>query len=658
MLITRGHLFAALTTALCLSATTAHPGNAESIYLEDFPDPAGAMLSNEIVAIMAPGLTDCPPPQGNWGADKALGKIGGVEPPGSATVCVYKGDDDPAFIQNLEDGGLLDRFGMDMLAVVPAAPEPVLKPLIWRPLLDHFESQAGKVPLFIAHGEPTVWLSVIDTTPTRDKDPELYPGRAGHGHSLLNMAKNLLCATPTGECISRLTSRLALAYYVDPDYPHDIVRDVTSGGDFGSMLDLARAIHDEVAAWQDEDPHSRLILNLSVGWDARYGGLETKPSDMPAPVELVYRAIRDAACRGALIVAAAGNDVGGSVPGGAWLPAAWHARARPDRATCEALVGKALDPDDFPGGVTVPLVESFSGVRWDSRQLSNASPASESQIVFYADHAVAEDRSNKPTKMLTGSSVSALLASVTAAAVSYYWDDLPRYKIMQFLYQSGRDLGRPADLCFGAQCPENDTAPSVRWTSLCRALTAACPSSSLSCHSLPGCDTLGKSPPDLPSNLGGVFEDSTPMPESLSAWELTEAHVPDPICGVAEQSFHPDWWGHPINPCPGRQRFNHYLVRPSVQPGPQSIPCPSCVFLLGDDTLLIEIDPDFREELTEATLTACGNSYRLPFAQPLYGGDKASFHSVGVLPSCTDPVKLSFTVGGLSSTFDPILVIP
>ena len=660
MSITRGHLFAALITALVCHGMAPTLGVAESIYLEEFPDPENAMISNQIVAIRAQGLEFCPKPYlGDWQISQALDDIGGVQSPDSSPVCFYQGED-VSQIDALVNDGLLVRYGMNMAAVVGAGTE-VLKPKIWRPLLAHFESQAGKVPLTLIPGTPKVRLAVIDTVPTQDQKPWQVPGRSGHGHSLINMAKNLLCSTPAGDCISHLTSRLALTYYVDPIDPTIIRNDPIGGGEFGGFVELAQAINREVAAWVDEAPDSRLILNLSIGWDGRFGGLQNQPSKMPAAIEMVYKAITDAACRGALIITAAGNDVGGPATGDAWLPAQWGNRTRPDQATCEAKLGTSLDPTIFPSGLNVPLLYRFSGLRWDGEPLSNAIPGTESQLTFYADHAVAEYPADTPTKILTGSSVSALVASATAAAVSYYWPDPPYPKIMESIYHAGTDMGRQAELCQGIDCPDSNMGPQVHLGNVCSALTALCSTVSIECPSLPPCDPLGSEAPGI--SFQQLYDDfSVLTPPSLNARDLTGGHVPPSLCDVDEQNFRLDL-GIPANPCPERQRFSA-LIRPWVREGPGDVPCPSCAFERigggGFGRLLIEIGTSWTEPLTEPTLVACGNSYRLPLLSgaPLNGGDRMIVENVGVPWPCPGPMKLTFTVRGQLSSTDPILVLP
>ncbi len=649
--------FTLLIMTLCLNASAARG---------DGLDLRNVTIPGRYVVELAAGIGSCIPLP-NWSASKVFYAVAGTNgappaiEPAIDRFCVYEGDD--ANVGDLvteRDNGSFARLEPDFYPVVGAAqpPDPVLEPLTWVALQEQFHHQAGRVPLDIISGNTKPQVVVIDTAPTRSHEPERHPGRSGHGHALLNMAKSLLCATSTGDCVSDLTSRLALAYYRDSD-TGDIVRDEVGGGDMGSLVDLARAIQGAVAEWLDGAERPRLIVNLSVGWDARRGGLEPTPDTMPLAIEIVYRALENLSCHGGLAVTTTGND-GGTDALGAWLPGHWEDRPAPDLAVCEAALGRSLDPADFPAsgdGFYNSLVMSLSGHRYDRRPLSNASPESQARIAAYGQAATVESHvSGVPTRNLTGTSVSTLVASAAVAAMSYYLWDSPLFKIRELLYASGHDLGRPADFCLGATCSQDDSAWTVRSINVCAALTRACQDTSLPCPSLPVCEGPDDVPPDLPTEIIGIFDGIEPPPETINGLFLTADFPLQPPCHRGIQYYDPAD-GLPSNPCP-RDQVATSLGNP-VQTAPATIPCPTCPLYQFSQSLLIEIDPEFEGQLSDPTLIACGNRYSLPIPS-LSAGSRIHVQNIFVQPGC-HPVKLSFMVSsatGVSSIVNPILVVP
>jgi hypothetical protein len=97
------------------------------------------------------------------------------------------------------------------------------------------------------------------------------------------------------------------------------------GGFFGYQSQLAASLQAAVSDWKahnagaaaaDETPHERLVINVSLGWEPIYGGAvpAAGPAGLAPPVRAVYDALQHAACNGALVFAAAGNDPGGRRP--------------------------------------------------------------------------------------------------------------------------------------------------------------------------------------------------------------------------------------------------------------------------------------------------------------------------------------------------------
>src|SRR5262249_30891555 len=130
------------------------------------------------------------------------------------------------------------------------------------------------------------------------------------------------------------------------------VRDVAAGGTHGSPKDVAAAIYQAVVTGKSVGGIPNVVINLSVGWEPQWasGFVDTKRSafgTLRAATTAVYEAIRFASCRGALVVAAAGNTGIGKT--GPMYPAAWELQPAPGLANTECDDVPAQDRQ--PAGV-------------------------------------------------------------------------------------------------------------------------------------------------------------------------------------------------------------------------------------------------------------------------------------------------------------------
>ncbi|MCU0664165.1 MAG: hypothetical protein MUC50_17785 [Myxococcota bacterium] len=253
---------------------------------------------------------------------------------------------------------------------------------------EEFRKQVGRIDLPLAHpavGAAKPWLTVVDDLPTSQAPASISASERNgkHGHTLANMARDLLCKDDTANdatCVASVRSRLALAHKCfdsamnlgkdcqvkttrdgkaidssanrkggfsdtgilqDRDWLRDLVlRTMNKGGHVGFPGDVAEAINDEVDAWRSLNVNTRpsLILNLSLGWLPSSGGTQLNLDDMPIEMQAVYRALEKASCYGAIVVAAGGNRLFG--PGefdGPWLPAAWEKRRAPSHWECSTM---------------------------------------------------------------------------------------------------------------------------------------------------------------------------------------------------------------------------------------------------------------------------------------------------------------------------------
>lgn len=649
--------------------------------------PGSAAFDQRWLGRKTPGGGPCPEPSPGdptWRTESLFAPLpanGGVlvVPPALADFCLYQSDGmvagtDLARLKALFTNGLLLELEPDLLAVSAASPG-LLASRLWPALRDQLDEQAGRSPLGIGGGAVPVRLAVLDTEPTGPHKTPLFRGRSAHGYTLLAMAEHLLCAGlgPGSRCPAFLTARLGLPFYRDGDGV--IVHDEVGGGELGSLASLARAVQAEAKEWSLhalEGQH--LVLNLSLGWDRRYGGWQPSPGDMPLAMRAVLRALEDARCRGALIVAAAGNHIGGPAApeaDGPWFPGGWERQAALDHSACEAALGVALDPSHFPAAnAYTPLVYAAAGLQGDGAPLTNASPTSAPRLAAFADHAVVEGHQpGQPTAILTGSSVAALLTSAAAAAV---WSQLPALgpaQVMDLLYAAGDPLGRQADVCLagpeGVGCAPHGQGYEARRISLCTALHQACSEPLAACvQAPPTCMPWRPAEPDVEMAFL-AFAAQTPARES--AILLTAPYPAAPPCGTWDLSFDPDA-GKPLDPCPHRQ-YRTAEARPWIRPAPESVPCSTCAICLSTLELLIEIDPVFAGRLSHPTLEICGTSYSLPLTE-LTPGSRVLIEQLQlsttsppstpppIPPPTSCPMTLSFTVDDRISVLNPLLVVP
>lgn len=625
----------------------ASAGAAAGVIVDPPSDPDTLRSAWRYVGVKAdPDAPTCPDPSPRAGWTTA-DMFPGTDNRLLSRFCVYE---NAGALPMAPDIPGLVRLDRDAMAVRPLG--GVLATALAPAAEAHFKSQVGDFELPLTGGQ-RVRLAVVDTAATRESGGENYPGTSPHGYTLLNMARRLTCAGPSDTaCVAQVSSRLALGWECfDRKQLDASCRNPTEGGLFGLIGEMAQAVHSEVRRWKAVGPQ-RLALNLSIGWDPSLGGLEVLRSDMPAPVAAVYAALEDAVCRGAWVVAAAGNREGGPTPEqGPILPAAWETRAAPSFATCSAL-GVSPQPADFPGpfGGTPyrPLVSAVAGLRADDGRVFNSRTASSPRLAAFADHALVTTLGGAPSSDLTGSSVAALVVSAASAAASYYRPGLKPYEVLEEVYGGARDLLRPADFCLGGSpCPA--PGQNVHRVDLCGTLAYACRAGGPFCPApLPPCAAA------LPLDLSAV--DLTAFRQGALAIDLlalTSAYDPVPECRLEKLDHAPG--EVPVDPCPHWQYYPRSPAR-ATEPQPGSYPCPNCLYDQSTGELYVEIDDTYEGELSGATLKCAGKTWGLGGPEPWVAGDTAVIEGV----SCAgdETVLVSFTVDGADSASSTVLVEP
>ena len=343
--------------------------------------------------------------------------------------------------------------------------------------------------------------------------------------------------------------------------PAGIRRD-PDGGHWGFLGDIAWGIGLAAAR---KPPGRRQILNLSVGWNSELGDL----SSSRPHVRAVHDALRFARCRGALLIAAAGNTRGHRrPPEGPLVPGAWQTLPAPTEQECL---------DDF-GVVTEaplqgPLVYAVSAVDAYDRFLSITPPGARAPLAAPGLQVFVTDPNPPvgppPVGPQTGTSGATAAASALAAIAWRYYPELRPDQIMEKVAAAAVELPAAADFCFGAGA----CAP-VRRLSACGLIQAACQDGR--CSDAPACQPdqpRGPALPDPPTQ--GDEEDA---PETVANRRMLPLGFPQPpedpcgsTCGLGEvtnlraargggAAGAPLQLRLPINPNLSRYKFTAYRL--------------------------------------------------------------------------------------------------
>jgi hypothetical protein len=232
---------------------------------------------------------------------------------------------------------------------------------------------------------------------------------------------------------------------------------------------VALAIYEAVERWRrrrlaDPTAAARLVINLSIGWE---------PSTSPRAPDLALRAaLEHAACHGALVFAAAGNEVLSSCEDhrGPLTPASFETLPAPTAEQCQAFefVGDLGPEHPIFAMHPRPLVYAVGGVDERGRALTNARVGGRPRLAATASNASAIGPDGAYTMTLSGSSVAVAVASGAAALIWSYRPSLRPDELVELLHQTGWNSEVRAD--FGLPGPTAD----IRRLSICAALERAC----------------------------------------------------------------------------------------------------------------------------------------------------------------------------------------
>ncbi len=302
---------------------------------------------------------------------------------------------------------------------------------------------------------------------------------------------------------------------------------------------------------------------------------------MSAPVRAVHAALFRAKCRGALVVAAAGNDPTLEGRSGPMLPAGWARLPNPTATQCECIQeGCERWPlrEGEEGDDDSPFVASVGGVDLLDQPLPVSRRGSQGDLVAPAALVPAKNTYTNSTEVRSGTSIASVRVAATAALLWGQRPGLAGHRVLEYIYQSGVPLQIDANICpRGQHCRE--------------------------VHRLSVCDALG---------LIGVLSRCTPAKSAYSSqdWNnfidamntqqllthfgsgvpqffATSATIAaqNPACGTHTLSI-----TSTVNyPCPSEQ-VPPAALWPDVGPQPEDPMCPSCAYSSSGEMAYVAID--------------------------------------------------------------------
>jgi hypothetical protein len=513
-------------------------------------------------------------------------------------------------------------------------------------LASSYYAQIGRLqplPLRSVNGVSTspdeIRVGVVDSTPRGPDDGEADVGTDDHGFGVGRIVRELACPLypNLGEvCVGQASNHLALPRRTLA------VADRDDGGYFGFFGEVATAIFGSVGAWDRHNAlggvqQPRLVINLSLGWDSTWGGeVGGTATPMTPPVRAVYDAIYAAHCRGALIIAAAGNTIDGPNPTqGPMYPGGWEQVPGPSKAECESFLGGPINEVPYKIFKNTPayrpLLYAVGGVRPDDRPLDNAREGGTPRLVAPAFMAVST-LGGSQTDALTGSSVAAAAVSGTAATLWGYRARLTAHEVMDRIYTNAVSLSPSAVGGIGraefCMAPNVCNTLNVKRLDACAALKATCAGGAEKCPTVPVVCAAKR------LKFKGKMPSLAPVQPALDALQGSACTDPTGVCTFDATTLGTVVQANPANctreataillrgpgeagawpddPCP-RVQFPNGSALPAAGPQPGVDPCPDCSLSLNGLTKKwtanLAISLDYAgTSLTNGTLQVKSNS--------------------------------------------------
>jgi hypothetical protein len=216
-------------------------------------------------------------------------------------------------------------------------------------------------------------------------------------------------------------------------------------------------------------------------------------------------------------------------------------------------------------------VWAVGGVGRNHQPLANARSGSTPPLVAYGDHATVQVSDYLWTDTLTGTSVSAVVASSIAAVVWHLRPELTAPQVMALLQASGQDLGRRAEL-YRAQSLDDDPVLSHARSQSFRTATPLAQAPNVHLLLFAPALSLASSPPSLKNQMAAQT--------GMAGLSCADARVDtSSSCGSGKLWICPGTATGPTG-CPAKTLPSIAAVS-WVLPQPDQDPCPSCTLSSG-----------------------------------------------------------------------------
>ncbi len=413
---------------------------------DDLPkdDPSKGEPRRYVAVVDQPGQ-GCPPVDG-WSESPLYGDIKGVEalPPQMERYCVYtwSRDGEPTGAPEVPGASVEP----DPPVVVPQQPSSLTtmqKEIDERRgelIVDVTGSKGVESPTNSPYdgSKPVAWVAIVDTVdfqspadawPSYDANPQLR-----HGLAMGEMIRAVRCPHEEKKCLGH-------QFFVNA-FPPEL-----DGGrrEQGTVATLSHAVVEAVERWKSlRAPDEPLVINISLGWDllhhqalndSRDVSLSPNRAELSvrnegvlqssASLETAYGALAWAACQGALVIAATGNNRGARCDQqGTMGPAAFEAMPTPSAASCQSL---GLGPAPQPVG---RLVYGVGAVDSSAEPIALTRLGSITGRAAFGYQAHVELEGDEFSPPWTGTSVATAVVSAVAAQAWSYAPGRPAIQLM------------------------------------------------------------------------------------------------------------------------------------------------------------------------------------------------------------------------------------
>lgn len=485
--------------------------------------------------------------------------------------------------------------------------------------LDLVESESARAPVMVA---------VLDTIPPSPPgDPE-----SDHGVHVAQIVQDVVCPDPEAACAVDVRTFLGL-----PRVAGGAINPNGRGGYIGTQGDLALAIHEAVDAWESENAKNptKLIVNLSIGWESAFGGVA---ATIPR-VQAVREALERVSCVGGLAVASAGNQ-GHLCTTDPLLPGAWESTPAPTVARCSQLGITSTAVTGYH-----PLVHAVGGLGLASGFMAGTREDGMPRLSAVASHAVAGET---PMTPMTGTSIAAAVGSGAAGLVWSFAPHLDSAELMQIVYESGTDQRTSADFHLGGWA-----TPTVRRINACQAIDTACADVGSSCPTMP-LECLDATPPMTKAQFFDLV-DALTVDQTLNFAPFGPA-ANCPSCGPLHEGHN----ATSVNgdPCPSQATPGG----PYNGPQPWDLPCPTCTIDAAAAVVKASLDRAFAAEtITDVNVTVNGPTHSVDFnlgAPVLTPDDITDLQlDAALMPSSVRSATISISFDGYSRPFSNDLIV-